>query len=47
MARIPPREREQVLQRAHHEAFGAALASVGMVAFLIVLVVLIVVAAPH
>jgi len=47
MERTPPRERVQVLERAHDEAYRAALASGGMVAFLVGLALFFVVAAPH
>jgi hypothetical protein len=47
MERTPSRERVQVIERARVEAFGPALASGGMVAFLIGLALLFVVAAPH
>ena len=47
MERTPPRERVQVIERAHDAAFGAAVASGGMVAFLVALALFFVVAAPH
>jgi hypothetical protein len=47
MERIPPRERVQVVERARGEAYGAAVASGGMIAFLVALALFFVVAAPH
>jgi hypothetical protein len=47
MERTPHRERVQVLDRAQDEAYRAAVASGGMVVFLVGLALFFVVAAPH